>query len=132
MLSHRNIVEHTKNAVPLAPLGRATATWSHAAVPRRRHLHMRCSASIRAPSTFTVTDPARCWRRSPPGPPTRSGTAVVSGLLVRRREGDHRAERLKYLLYGAAPMPLPMLRQALAAWPGLNFVQSTARPNWPA
>jgi acyl-CoA synthetase (AMP-forming)/AMP-acid ligase II len=30
---------------------------------------------------------------------------------------------LKYLIYGAAPMPLPLLRRALAAWPGLNFVQ---------
>ena len=30
---------------------------------------------------------------------------------------------LRYVVYGAAPMPLPLLQQALAAWPGTNFVQ---------
>jgi acyl-CoA synthetase (AMP-forming)/AMP-acid ligase II len=30
---------------------------------------------------------------------------------------------LRYLVYGAAPMPLPLLQRALAAWPEMNFVQ---------
>ena len=30
---------------------------------------------------------------------------------------------LRYLIYGAAPMPLPLLQRALAAWPEVNFVQ---------
>jgi acyl-CoA synthetase (AMP-forming)/AMP-acid ligase II len=30
---------------------------------------------------------------------------------------------LRYIVYGAAPMPLPLLQQALAAWPEMNFVQ---------
>jgi acyl-CoA synthetase (AMP-forming)/AMP-acid ligase II len=30
---------------------------------------------------------------------------------------------LRYLVYGAAPMPVPLLQRALAAWPETNFVQ---------
>jgi acyl-CoA synthetase (AMP-forming)/AMP-acid ligase II len=30
---------------------------------------------------------------------------------------------LGYIVYGAAPMPLPLLHRALAAWPDMNFVQ---------
>jgi acyl-CoA synthetase (AMP-forming)/AMP-acid ligase II len=30
---------------------------------------------------------------------------------------------LRYLVYGAAPMPMPLLQRALAAWPDMNFVQ---------
>jgi acyl-CoA synthetase (AMP-forming)/AMP-acid ligase II len=49
--------------------------------------------------------------------------AVVSALLTGGEPAVTALSRLKYLLYGAAPMPLPVLRQALAALPGLNFVQ---------
>jgi len=49
--------------------------------------------------------------------------AVVSALLAAGERAIAALNGLKYLLYGAAPMPLPLLRQALAAWPGLNFVQ---------
>ncbi len=30
---------------------------------------------------------------------------------------------LRYLVYGAAPMPIPLLHKALDAWPQINFVQ---------
>ena len=30
---------------------------------------------------------------------------------------------LRYLVYGAAPMPMPLLQRALATWPDMNFVQ---------
>ncbi|MGB8390295.1 AMP-binding protein, partial [Mycobacterium sp.] len=30
---------------------------------------------------------------------------------------------LRYLVYGAAPMPLPLLQRALTTWPDTNFVQ---------
>ena len=49
--------------------------------------------------------------------------AVVSALLAAGERAIAVMGGLKYLLYGAAPMPLPVLRQALAAWPGLDFVQ---------
>jgi acyl-CoA synthetase (AMP-forming)/AMP-acid ligase II len=49
--------------------------------------------------------------------------AVVSALLAAGEQAAAALSGLRYLLYGAAPMPLPVLRQALATWPGLNFVQ---------
>jgi len=49
--------------------------------------------------------------------------AVVAGLLAGGERAIAALSGLKYLIYGAAPMPLPVLRQALAAWPQLNFVQ---------
>ena len=49
--------------------------------------------------------------------------AVIAALLAAGEKAIAALSGLKYLLYGAAPMPLPMLRQALAAWPELNFVQ---------
>jgi acyl-CoA synthetase (AMP-forming)/AMP-acid ligase II len=30
---------------------------------------------------------------------------------------------LRYLVYGAAPMPMPLLQRALEAWPDMNFIQ---------
>ncbi|BBZ38910.1 long-chain-fatty-acid--CoA ligase [Mycobacterium conspicuum] len=30
---------------------------------------------------------------------------------------------LRYLVYGAAPMPMPLLQKALEAWPEMNFIQ---------
>jgi acyl-CoA synthetase (AMP-forming)/AMP-acid ligase II len=30
---------------------------------------------------------------------------------------------LRYLVYGAAPMPVPLLQRALSAWPDMHFVQ---------
>ncbi len=30
---------------------------------------------------------------------------------------------IRYLVYGAAPMPMPLLQRALEAWPEMNFIQ---------
>jgi acyl-CoA synthetase (AMP-forming)/AMP-acid ligase II len=49
--------------------------------------------------------------------------AVVAGVLAAGPPAVQGFGRLKQLGYGAAPMPLPLLREALAAWPGMRFVQ---------
>jgi acyl-CoA synthetase (AMP-forming)/AMP-acid ligase II len=49
--------------------------------------------------------------------------AVIAGLLEPGAPARGALAGLKYLAYGAAPMPLPTLKNALAAWPGVNFVQ---------
>lgn len=49
--------------------------------------------------------------------------AVIQSVLT---EGDAAIvafAKLRTLAYGAAPMPLPLLKSALAAWPDLNFIQ---------
>src|SRR5207247_4310835 len=126
MLSHRNIVEHTQNAVPLAPLGPGDRNL--VAMPLF-HVGGTCYALFGiyagAPSTFTrEPDPASLLAAFAAGATHAFLVpAVVSGLLAAGEKAVTALSGLKYLLYGAAPMPLPMLRQALATWPGLNFVQ---------
>lgn len=48
---------------------------------------------------------------------------VIAGFLAAGEQARVAMARLKYLGYGAAPMPLPLLQQALDAWPDTNFVQ---------
>ncbi len=47
---------------------------------------------------------------------------MVAMLLEAGAEAVSAVAQLKYLLYSAAPMPLPVLREALDTWPGTNFV----------
>ena len=49
--------------------------------------------------------------------------AVIHGILAAGQQAIAAFGGLKSIAYGAAPMPLPMLRQALGAWPGTDFVQ---------
>jgi acyl-CoA synthetase (AMP-forming)/AMP-acid ligase II len=49
--------------------------------------------------------------------------AVVSGVLAAGEAAIAAFGRLRRLSYGAAPMPLPLLRRALATFPDMEFVQ---------
>ncbi len=126
MLSHRNMVEHTRNSAPLAPLepgDRNLVAMPLFHVGGTSYALFGIYAG--APSTFTrEPDPASLLAALAAGATHAFFVpAVIAGLLGAGEQGIAALGRLKYLLYGAAPMPLPMLRRALAAWPGLNFVQ---------
>jgi acyl-CoA synthetase (AMP-forming)/AMP-acid ligase II len=126
MLSHRNIVEHSANAVPLAPLGPGDRNL--VAMPLF-HVggtgYAMFGIYAGAPSTFTrEPDPASLLAAFAAGTTHAFVVpAVVAALLAAGEKAITALSGLRYLLYGAAPMPLPMLRRALAAWPELNFVQ---------
>jgi acyl-CoA synthetase (AMP-forming)/AMP-acid ligase II len=126
MLSHRNIVAHTQNAVLVAPMG--PGDRSLVAMPLF-HVGGTCYALFGiyagVPSTFTrEPDPASLLAAFAAGVTHAFVVpAVVSALLAGGEQAIAVLSGLKYLLYGAAPMRLPVLRQALAAWPGLNFIQ---------
>ena len=49
--------------------------------------------------------------------------AVVAALLQAGPEAMALFSRLKVFAYGAAPMPLPILRAAMEAWPTTTFMQ---------
>ena len=126
MLSHRNIVAHTRNAVPIAPM--EPGDRNLVAMPLF-HVGGTCYALFGIywgmPSTFTrEPDPASLLAAFAAGATHAFLVpAVVAGLLAGGEPAIAALSGLKYLIYGAAPMPLPVLRQALAAWPRLNFVQ---------
>ncbi len=48
---------------------------------------------------------------------------VIARLLDAGEAAIAAVSGLRYLVYGAAPMPMPLLQRALAAWPEMNFVQ---------
>jgi acyl-CoA synthetase (AMP-forming)/AMP-acid ligase II len=48
---------------------------------------------------------------------------IIHGVLAAGEQAVAAFGRLKSISYGAAPMPLPMLRQALDAWPRTELVQ---------
>ncbi|MBV9450372.1 MAG: AMP-binding protein [Streptosporangiaceae bacterium] len=49
--------------------------------------------------------------------------AVIGGVLAAGPQAIAAFGGLKVLSYGASPMPLPMLRQALDSWPDMDFTQ---------
>jgi acyl-CoA synthetase (AMP-forming)/AMP-acid ligase II len=49
--------------------------------------------------------------------------AIVHGVLAAGEQAITVFGALKKLVYGASPMPLPMLRKALDAWPETGFAQ---------
>src|SRR5579859_2612175 len=126
MLSHRNLVAHTRNSAPLAPM--EPGDRNLVAMPLF-HVGGTCYALFGIywgrPSTFTrEPDPASLLAAFAAGATHAFLVpAVVAGLLAGGEPAIAALSGLKYLIYGAAPMPLPVLRQALAAWPRLNFVQ---------
>jgi acyl-CoA synthetase (AMP-forming)/AMP-acid ligase II len=48
---------------------------------------------------------------------------LIARLLTDGEETIGAIARLRYLVYGAAPMPSPLLQQALATWPETNVIQ---------
>jgi acyl-CoA synthetase (AMP-forming)/AMP-acid ligase II len=48
---------------------------------------------------------------------------IIHGVLAAGEQAIAAFSGLKSISYGAAPMPLPMLRQALAAWPEADLIQ---------
>ncbi|OYD71450.1 long-chain-fatty-acid--CoA ligase [Rhodococcus sp. OK302] len=48
---------------------------------------------------------------------------VIAGVLAAGDQAVGAFQALKRITYGAAPMPLPLLRAALAAWPDTEFIQ---------
>ncbi|GLE52521.1 long-chain-fatty-acid--CoA ligase [Mycobacterium montefiorense] len=48
---------------------------------------------------------------------------VIARFLDAGEAATAALSSLRYLVYGAAPMPVPLLQRALAAWPRMNFVQ---------
>lgn len=126
MLSHRNLVQHTlaahegwqfepgdKNmvAMPLFHVGGSSYVLFgiHDGVPSymtRDPDGASLAAAIMAGANRTFLVPA-----------------VLAQVLQQGEDAIKLFSRLKTYTYGAAPMPPPLLRAAMEAWPGTDFIQ---------
>ena len=126
LLSQRALVNHSANLAPAFPFGEGDANLVamplfhvggigyalfgiRAGVPTIMTREPDAAAligAVRAGATHAFFVPPVIARFLDAG---EAASATISGL--------------SHLVYGAAPMPLPLLRQALATWPDTNFVQ---------
>lgn len=126
LLSCRALVNHTVNLAPQIPFVQGDKNL--VAMPLF-HVGGICYAffGIRAGATTVVT-------REPDVislvAAVESGAThaflvptAIAGVLDAGPAATTAMSGLRYLLYGAAPMPLPLLQRALAAWPTVNFIQ---------
>jgi acyl-CoA synthetase (AMP-forming)/AMP-acid ligase II len=126
MLTHRNIVAHTENVGPALPF--ADGDRNLVAMPLF-HVGGTCYALFGVyagvPSTMTRDpDPASLFAAFAAGATHAFLVpAVIAAVHAAGEQGVAALSNLKYLVYGAAPMPLPLLRASLAAWPEMNFLQ---------
>ena len=126
LLSHANVLAHARNtgeAMPVEPGSRSLV-----AMPLF-HVGGSCYAMSGFREGISST-----LLREPTGPALLGAIAqgcthaflvpaVVSGVMAAGQPAIAAFGRLKRLVYGASPMPLPLLRAAMAAWPDTEFVQ---------
>jgi acyl-CoA synthetase (AMP-forming)/AMP-acid ligase II len=126
LLSHANVLAHARNTGEAMPVDEDSR--SLVAMPLF-HVGGSCYAmsGLREGIASTLL-------REPTGPGLIGAIAqgcthaflvpaVVAGIMAAGQPAITAFGRLKRLVYGASPMPLPLLRAAMAAWPDMEFVQ---------
>ena len=128
MLSHRNIVAHTVHVGRAFAMGQDASDRNLVAMPLF-HVGGTCYALFGIfagiPSTMTREANPELLLAAIATGATHAFLVpvVVSAFLAAGEQVAAALGGLKYLVYGAAPMPVPLLSKALDAWPKLNFVQ---------
>jgi acyl-CoA synthetase (AMP-forming)/AMP-acid ligase II len=126
MLTHRGVIAHTVAISAVFPF--AEGDRNLVAMPLF-HVGGTCYAMIGVhagvPTTITRDPDAASLFAALAAGATHAFLVppVISGILQAGDRAIAAFSRLKYLGYGASPMPLPALRAALAAWPQTNFIQ---------
>ncbi len=125
-LTHRGVNAHSEACNTVNPMGTGDV---HLVAMPLFHVGGTCSAQISIHAgahTILLREPAPAALF---GAIARGAThtfvvpAVIYGVLAAGEEAIAAFGGLKKITYGAAPMPLPMLRKALQAWPQVGFVQ---------
>lgn len=128
LLSHDNILANTVNFMSVVGLDEET-------------VHLHCGPLFHVASgvrLFSVTQAAGTHVMLPRFEPEDVLRAIAEhrvtiatfvptmlrALLDRRDVADFDLSSLRYITYGAAPMPVAMLREAMARLPNVRFVQS--------
>ncbi|MFC0540910.1 AMP-binding protein [Kutzneria chonburiensis] len=126
LLSHANVLAHARNTGDAMPV--TSDSRSLVAMPL-----FHVGGSCYAMSGFREGIPSTLLRE-PTGPGLLGAIAqgcthaflvpaVVAGIMAAGQPAISAFGRLRRLVYGASPMPLPLLRAALTAWPDMEFVQ---------
>lgn len=126
LLSQRALVNHSANLAPAFPFAAGDANL--VAMPL---FHVGgigyCLFGIRAgvPTIMTREPDAAALLGA-----VRAGAThaffvppVIARFLDAGQAATAAVSSLRYIVYGAAPMPLPLLHRALSTWPDTNFVQ---------
>ncbi|OOL31300.1 long-chain fatty acid--CoA ligase [Rhodococcus rhodochrous] len=125
-LTHRNLFAHSEDVLAVLPFTEGDCLL--VAMPLF-HVGGTCYAIM------GIHDGRRCvFTREADAPSLFTGLAaganiaflvppVIAAVLGAGAHAIGAFSRLKRITYGAAPMPLPLLRGALAAWPDTEFVQ---------
>lgn len=125
-LTHRNLVAHADAVLSVLPFRDGDCLL--VAMPLF-HVGGSCYAIM------GLHDGRRCvFTREADAPSLFAGLAaganiaflvppVIAGVLAAGDQAIAAFGQLTRITYGAAPMPLPLLRAALAAWPDTEFVQ---------
>ena len=126
MMSQTNLVMNALNVTPIFGIDRWT-NWLHAAPM----FHMADGAGA-----FAVAMAAGSHCFIPGFEPTAAMAAIqqyrpnhsvlvptmVNMIVNHPAVGDYDISSLKHVLYGAAPMPAPVLERALQLMPGISFI----------
>lgn len=127
MLSHHAILCNSRNAAKMLPIG-APGDRNLVAMPL-----FHAGGSVYALYGILAGAPTTILREPDPlamfaaiaGGATHAFLvpAILAGALAGGERAVAALSGLRYLVYGAAPMPAVLLDAALAAWPDTNFVQ---------
>ncbi|MEO6702516.1 MAG: AMP-binding protein, partial [Jatrophihabitantaceae bacterium] len=126
MLSHRAVIAHTRNVGSAFPF---EATDINLVAMPLFHVGGTCYALIGIAagieSMMTREPDAASLGRALHSGSTHAFFVppVIAAFLDAGGPAIEAMAKLRYLGYGAAPMPLPLLEKALATWPGIEFIQ---------
>ncbi|MGO9251802.1 MAG: long-chain-fatty-acid--CoA ligase [Mycobacterium sp.] len=126
LLSQRALVNHAANLAPAFPFGEGDANL--VAMPLF-HVggigYALFGISAGVPTIITREPDAASLIGAVQAGATHAFFVppVIARFLDAGEAASATIEGLRYIVYGAAPMPLPLLQQALATWPETNFVQ---------
>ncbi|MEC3982369.1 long-chain-fatty-acid--CoA ligase [Amycolatopsis sp. H20-H5] len=126
VLTHRNLLAHARAVATAFPM---TATDRNLVAMPLFHVGGSCYAIVGfvlgQPTTMTREPDAASLLGALAEGVTHAFLvpAVVAGIAQAGERAMAAFAALSYLGYGASPMPLPLLRTVLAAWPEVNFVQ---------
>jgi acyl-CoA synthetase (AMP-forming)/AMP-acid ligase II len=125
-LSQRALVNHIINLAPAFPFADGEANLVAMPLYHVGGIGYACFGILAGVPTILTREPeaATLIRALNDG---ATHAFLVPPVIARFLDGGDTARsavsRLRYLVYGAAPMPQPLLQRALAAWPDVNFVQ---------